>query len=167
MRRNAAILIAVLAAAVAGVLLLNRGGEKPEGAGASVPAPAPAKAPAPEKAPPAPSVAGTFRENPVFAPLPPEEEMVQVDAEIESKHLNKDFIVLISIAKGIGRSPLLGGMTWSFGDDWVWQFRKVDKRVLIIRKNVRFKAKSGSRHLRIDNPARKTVNLIGQGLGGL
>jgi hypothetical protein len=73
-------------------------------------------------------------------------------AEIPAGHLNKDFIVLISIAKGIGQQPLLGGMTWGFGDDWIWQFRKVDDRILIVRKNVRFTAAKGS-------PEEKAVDL--------
>ncbi len=61
-------------------------------------------------------------------------------AELGSGQLNKDFIVLISIAKGIGEGPLLGGMSWGFGDDWIWQFRKVDDRVHLVRRNVRFTA---------------------------
>ena len=31
-------------------------------------------------------------------------------------------------------------MTWGFGDDWIWQFRKVDDRIQIVRRNVRFRA---------------------------
>src|SRR5262249_4110653 len=54
-------------------------------------------------------------------------------AEIAPNLLDRDFIVLISIAKGIGQQPLLGGMTWGFGDDWIWQFHKVDDRILIVR----------------------------------
>ena len=72
--------------------------------------------------------------------------------EITSSQLNKDFIVLISIAKGIGQGQLLGGMSWGFGDDWVWQFRKVDDNVHIVRRNVRFKATKGS-------PEEKAVKL--------
>ncbi|MCG8586734.1 MAG: zinc-dependent metalloprotease, partial [Pirellulales bacterium] len=64
--------------------------------------------------------------------------------EISSKHLNKDLIVLISIARGIGQGSLLGGMSWGFGDDWIWQFRKVDKNIQVIRRNVRFVAKPGT-----------------------
>ncbi len=64
-------------------------------------------------------------------------------AELSGSDLNKDYIVLISIAKGIGRGPLLGGMTWGFGDDWIWQFRKSDDRIHVVRRNVRFKAKKG------------------------
>ena len=55
-----------------------------------------------------------------------------------------EYIILISISRGISQGPLLGGMSWGFGDDWVWQFRKVDDNVHIIRKNVRFKAASNS-----------------------
>ena len=55
-----------------------------------------------------------------------------------------EFIVLISISKGIAQGPLLGGMSWGFGDDWVWQFRKLEDKVHIIRRNVRFKADKGS-----------------------
>jgi len=64
-------------------------------------------------------------------------------AELSGSDYGADFIVLISIAKGIGQSPLLGGYSWGFGDDWVWTFRKVEDQVHIIRKNVRFKANSG------------------------
>jgi hypothetical protein len=38
-------------------------------------------------------------------------------AELGSGQFDKDFIVLISIAKGIGQTPLLGGMSWGFGDE--------------------------------------------------
>ena len=64
--------------------------------------------------------------------------------ELTAGNLNKDYIVLISIARGIGQGSLLGGMTWGFGDDWLWQFRKVDDNIHIVRRNVRFTAKSGS-----------------------
>jgi hypothetical protein len=65
-------------------------------------------------------------------------------AELTSSNYSGEYIVLISIAKGIGEGPLLGGMTWGFGDDWVWKFRKIDDKVHIIRRNVRFKAKSST-----------------------
>ena len=73
-------------------------------------------------------------------------------AELTAAHLNTDFVVLIAIARGIGETPLLGGMTWGFGDDWIWQFRKTDDRVQIVRRNVRFKAAKGS-------PQEKAVHL--------
>ncbi|MBX3413460.1 MAG: zinc-dependent metalloprotease [Pirellulales bacterium] len=65
-------------------------------------------------------------------------------AELKSNHFDRDFIVLISIAKGIGEGDLLGGMSWGFGDDWVWQFRKVEDNVHVVRRNVRFRADKGS-----------------------
>jgi hypothetical protein len=65
-------------------------------------------------------------------------------AEIGPQQLNKDFIVVIAIAKGIGQAPLVGGYSWGFGDDWVWQFRKVDDQIRIIRRNVRFRAAQGT-----------------------
>lgn len=61
-------------------------------------------------------------------------------AELMPGDYGTEYIVLISISRGIGRGQLLGGMSWSIGDDWVWQFRKVDESVHIVRKNVRFKA---------------------------
>ncbi|MDX1963116.1 MAG: zinc-dependent metalloprotease [Pirellulales bacterium] len=68
----------------------------------------------------------------------------QLFAEIPGGMLNKDLIMVISIAKGIGQQPLLGGMSWSFGDDSVLQFRKVDDTIRIIRRNVRFTADANS-----------------------
>ncbi len=73
-------------------------------------------------------------------------------AELASNQLNRDFIVLISIAKGIGKGQILGGMTWNFGDDWIWQFRKADERIHLVRRNVRFTAAKG-------DPQEKAVNL--------
>jgi hypothetical protein len=72
-------------------------------------------------------------------------------AELGHNHLDRDFIVLISIARGIGKGAILGGMSWGFGDDWIWQFRKVDERIHIVRRNVRFTASKGS-------PEEKAVN---------
>jgi len=64
-------------------------------------------------------------------------------AEMSGSDYGSEFIVLISIAKGVGMNPLLGGYSWGFGDDWVWTFRKIDDHVHVIRKNVRFEAKKG------------------------
>ena len=63
-------------------------------------------------------------------------------AELRPADLDKDFIVLITIAKGIGQMPLLGGISWN--DDWVWQFRKQGDNIHVVRRNVRFRAKSGT-----------------------
>lgn len=76
----------------------------------------------------------------------------KVYAELPNSVFGKDFFVSISIARGIGESSLLGGMSWGFGDDWVWQFRKVDDTIHVIRKNVRFFADAGS-------PEAKAVDL--------
>ncbi len=65
-------------------------------------------------------------------------------AELQPGDMNRDFIVLISIARGIGEGQLLGGMSWGFGDDWLWQFRKVDDNIHVVRRNVRFRAGRGT-----------------------
>jgi hypothetical protein len=72
--------------------------------------------------------------------------------ELASGNLDKDYIVVISIARGIGQGMVLAGMSWGFGDDWLWQFRKVDDEIYLVRRNVRFTAKSGS-------PEEKAVKL--------
>ena len=64
--------------------------------------------------------------------------------EVPSKLLGKEFFITISIAQGIGSNSLLGGMSWGDGDDWVWTFQKRADKLQIVRKNVRFYAKSGS-----------------------
>jgi len=64
--------------------------------------------------------------------------------EIGSGDYSAEYIVLISISRGIGQGEILGGMSWGFGDDWVWQFRKIGESVHVIRKNVRFKANANS-----------------------
>ena len=64
--------------------------------------------------------------------------------EMGPAEYNSEYIVLISIARGIGQTPLLGGYSWGFGDDWVWTFRKIDDKVHVIRRNVRFRASKGT-----------------------
>ena len=76
----------------------------------------------------------------------------KVYAELSDGLLGKEMFVTISIARGIGDRYLLGGMSLGFGDDWVWQFRKVDDNIQVIRKNVRFFADKGS-------PESKAVDL--------
>jgi len=65
-------------------------------------------------------------------------------AELDARNLNRDLIVLITIARGIGQSPIVGGFSWNFGDDAVWQFRRAGERIHLVRKNVRFTADKGS-----------------------
>ncbi|HVW03308.1 MAG TPA: zinc-dependent metalloprotease [Planctomycetaceae bacterium] len=68
----------------------------------------------------------------------------QLLVDIPAAHLNRNFIVLTSIAKGISRGAVLGGMSWNFGDDAIWTFRKVGDKLHVIRRNVRFRANEGS-----------------------
>ncbi|MFO0789781.1 MAG: zinc-dependent metalloprotease [Pirellulales bacterium] len=65
-------------------------------------------------------------------------------AELGPRQLDRDYIVLITIARGIGQAPLVGGFSWGFGDDAVWQFRKAGENIQLIRRNVRFTADKGS-----------------------
>lgn len=76
----------------------------------------------------------------------------KVYAELSDALLGKELFVLISIARGVGEGQLLGGMSWGDGDDWVWQFRKVDDSIHVVRRNVRFFADKGS-------PEEKAVDL--------
>ena len=46
--------------------------------------------------------------------------------------------------RGIGQTPILGGFSWNYGDDAVWQFRKAGERIHLVRRNVRFTADKGS-----------------------
>ncbi|MDO4558185.1 MAG: zinc-dependent metalloprotease, partial [Planctomycetia bacterium] len=65
--------------------------------------------------------------------------------EVRSDQLGKDFIVCVAISRGIGQQPALGGMTlFANGEDWLWQFRKMDNRIYIVRRNLKVTAKSGS-----------------------
>jgi hypothetical protein len=65
-------------------------------------------------------------------------------AEIGPRQMDKDYIVLMTIARGIGQAPIVGGFSWGFGDDTVWQFRKAGENVQLVRRNVRFTADRGS-----------------------
>src|SRR5262249_23251795 len=60
--------------------------------------------------------------------------------EIGSGDYSAEYIVLISISRGIGQGPLLGGMRWGFGDDWGGQFRKVGENVPVGHQDVLFEA---------------------------
>ena len=65
-------------------------------------------------------------------------------ADIPSKQLGKNFIVVTSIARGISSGMVLGGMSWGFGDELIWGFRKVGDNIHVLRRNVRFRAKPGT-----------------------
>lgn len=69
----------------------------------------------------------------------------QLLVDFSQGHLNQNFIVLTSIARGISRGMVLGGMTWGMGDEErLWTFTKVGEKLHVIRRNVRFKASAGS-----------------------
>lgn len=68
----------------------------------------------------------------------------QLFAEVGPRQLDRDYIVLMTIARGIGQTPILGGFSWGFGDDAVWQFRKAGESIQLVRRNVRFTAERGS-----------------------
>jgi hypothetical protein len=118
---------------------------------ATTPAAAPAAAPTtPPKFPPYADVVKDF--DSIDGLIPLKRKGNRLLAELGSSHMNRDLIVLISIAKGIGRGVILGGMSWGFGDDWIWQFRKVDDRIHLVRRNVRFTAAKG-------DPQQKAIDL--------
>ena len=61
-------------------------------------------------------------------------------AEIRPDQLDRMFLLPIAIARGAG----LGGNTLNFDEQWVVFFHRVGDRVQLIRRNVRFQAKSGT-----------------------
>jgi hypothetical protein len=61
-------------------------------------------------------------------------------AEIRHDQLGKGFLCPIAIAKGAG----MGGSTLNFDEQWVVVFQRVGDKIQLVRRNVRFKAKSGS-----------------------
>jgi len=65
-------------------------------------------------------------------------------AALRPDDFDSDLIILITIARGIGQRPLVGGTSWDFGDDWVCQFRLAGERVHFVRRNVRYRADEGS-----------------------
>jgi hypothetical protein len=76
----------------------------------------------------------------------------QLFAELGPQQLDRDYIVLVTIARGIGQTPIVGGFSWGFGDDAVWQFRKAGENIQLVRRNVRFTAER-------DSPTAKAVHL--------
>jgi hypothetical protein len=64
----------------------------------------------------------------------------KVYAELLPHHFNKHLLVPIAIAKGAGA----GGSTLNFEEQWVVYFKRIGNQVHLIRRNVHYKAKSGS-----------------------
>ena len=63
--------------------------------------------------------------------------------EIPSSKYDKELIFPIAIARGTGLS-YLGGETLNFGNQWILSFRRAADRILVIRRNVRYRAEAGS-----------------------
>src|SRR5690242_15217351 len=104
--------------------------------------PAPPAAPATPPPPPYANILGPSPKT-VSGMITVHKKGEQLFAELTPGDYNSEFLILSAISRGIGQGQLLGGMTLSFGDDWVWQFRKLDDKVHVVRKNVRFKANAG------------------------
>ncbi len=68
----------------------------------------------------------------------------QLLVEIKDGMLGREYIVLPSIAKGVSSGEVIGGMSWGFGDDVIWTFRKSEEKLFLIRRNVRYRAKPQS-----------------------
>jgi predicted Zn-dependent protease with MMP-like domain len=64
--------------------------------------------------------------------------------DLPSRHLDKNFIILTSIARGIGSGGAIGGMSLGAGDGVVWSFHKNGDKIHVLRRNVRFRAKPGT-----------------------
>ena len=65
-------------------------------------------------------------------------------AEIKGGNFNTDYLIAMAIAQGSGKAAIGGYTLQSNGGDWLWQFRKVNDTIQVIRKNIRFKADSGT-----------------------
>lgn len=118
-----------------------------EAAPPAAPAPkteASAEKPGEPKQEPAPAYAALLKDaKTISGMLTMYQKGTNLFVELGAGDYGQDYIVLISIARGIGQTPLLGGFSLSDGDDWVWTFTKVDDRVHLVRKNVRFRANKG------------------------
>jgi hypothetical protein len=65
----------------------------------------------------------------------------QILAELTDASLKREYIIIPSIARGISQGMVLGGMSWGFGDDAIWAFKKTEDKLFIYQRNVRFRAK--------------------------
>lgn len=64
-------------------------------------------------------------------------------AEIPKKQLDEELLFYASVYRGVGQGWLLGGMM-RMDVGWVLEFRAVDDRVQVVRKNIRHRAEPGS-----------------------
>ncbi|MFO1093145.1 MAG: zinc-dependent metalloprotease [Planctomycetaceae bacterium] len=68
----------------------------------------------------------------------------QLLVELDGGDLQQEYIILTSIARGIGSGMVIGGMSWNFEDDAIWTFRKSGEKIYVLRRNVRFRATPNS-----------------------
>ncbi|MBX3441847.1 MAG: zinc-dependent metalloprotease [Planctomyces sp.] len=68
----------------------------------------------------------------------------QLLVDFKQSDLNKEYIVLPSIARGVSSGSVIGGMSWQEDDDIIWTFKKVDEKLFVIRRNVRYRAAPNS-----------------------
>ena len=61
--------------------------------------------------------------------------------EIQPSQLDKPFLCMISVARGLGQGFLLSGMTL---EEWMLVWQRVGDKVHLVRKNVRFRAEKGT-----------------------
>jgi hypothetical protein len=76
-------------------------------------------------------------------PLYYNEKEQKLFMEIRQDQYDKELILPMAIARGAGLM-YLGGETLNFGDQWLISFHRAADRILVIRRNVRFKAEAGS-----------------------
>jgi hypothetical protein len=76
-------------------------------------------------------------------PLYYNEKEQKLFMEIRKDQYDKELILPIAIARGVGLT-YLGGDTLNFGDQWLISFRRVGERLLVIRRNVRVRADTGT-----------------------
>ncbi|MBI3838426.1 MAG: zinc-dependent metalloprotease, partial [Planctomycetia bacterium] len=62
---------------------------------------------------------------------------------IKQEQYNQELILPISIARGAGMM-YLGGDTLNFGNQWILSFHRSADKILVVRRNVKFKADDGS-----------------------
>ncbi|MDR1963507.1 MAG: zinc-dependent metalloprotease [Planctomycetaceae bacterium] len=65
-------------------------------------------------------------------------------AEIKGSNLSTDYLIAMAIAKGSGWNAIGGYTLQESDEDWLWQFRKVNDSIQVVRRNIRFKADSGT-----------------------
>ena len=76
-------------------------------------------------------------------PLYYNEKEQKLFMELAANQYDKELILPIAIARGAGLM-YLGGETLNFGNQWLITLRRAGDRILVVRRNVRFRAQPGS-----------------------